>query len=473
MRASGQVLRIGKILQWMPRSAFLVLFVTLVVASITCVPAGAAPALRVRPVRALADLPVRIVASGLAPDQPAEIRATTRDALGDRWQSSVTCVAGATGTIDLTTCSPSGGTYNVVDGMGLFWSMQPVASQPVLFFEPDAASTEYDFSLVTKGRVIATARAQRVFAAPGVRRIPLTRSVVGTAFQPAGPGKHPAVILVGGSGGGHPMDALAALLASRGYETLSLEYFVGATRSVPGVSKDLVNIPIETVQRGIAWLQRQPSVDPARIGIAGHSRGSELALLSGAYFPQIKAVVALAPSTLVWPGLNADYAHTYPSWTYRGKPFTVMVSDNALFGKAYAASTKTHKVVVRPAFEASLRDRAAVKASFIPVERTRGPILFVAGDDDDLWPSTTFAQMGMKRLRDDRHPYHDEYLHYPNAGHWMFEIYVPLDGRVVLNVPRFPTSFGGTAAGDARASEESWPQIVNFFASALGGPRFR
>jgi len=60
-------------------------------------------------------------------------------------------------------------------------------------------------------------------------------------------------------------------------------------------------------------------------------------------------------------------------------------------------------------------------------------------------------------------------LHYGDAGHWMFESYIPEDGRIVLNSAQTPFAFGGTAAGDAAAAEQSWPAIIDFFAKALDG----
>lgn len=433
-------------------------------------PASAASrTLRVTPSRTLADVPVHIVATGLAAGAIGHITVTTHDSIGATWSASVDCVAGTDGQIDLDMCDPIGGSYAIRDGMGLFWSMKPVEATPDFFVEPTADSTAYDFTLTVNGSVIATAHIDRVFATPGVRRINLSDGISGTAFLPPGGGRHPAIIFLGGSGGRHPFDPLAALLASRGYVALSLAYF-----GSPGTPANLVNVPIETVSRAIDWLDAQQSVDTSHIGILGHSRGSELALLSGAYFPKIKAVVVLAPSTVVWSGLNPnDYTHTFAAWTYDGHPLASVTNDPAAFPFSTPAGRAAPNLVLRPMFLREMQEMSTLDSVRIPIERTNGPILFVAGDDDQLWPSATFSEMGMKWLHDSRHKYHDVFLHYPNAGHWMFESYVPVAARVVSTQKGRPPNFGGTVEGDGKAAEDSWPRIVDFFAKALQGPSYR
>ena len=49
----------------------------------------------------------------------------------------------------------------------------------------------------------------------------------------------------------------------------------------------------------------------------------------------------------------------------------------------------------------------------IPVERINGPVLLISGEDDQMWPSRTLAEIAMERLRAHRHPYPDEHIAYP------------------------------------------------------------
>jgi hypothetical protein len=84
-----------------------------------------------------------------------------------------------------------------------------------------------------------------------------------------------------------------------------------------------------------------------------------------------------------------------------------------------------------------------------------------------MWPSQTMAQMGMQHLKEKHHAFHDAMLTYPNAGHWMFESYIPEDGRIKLNSAQTPFAFGGTPAGDAAAAAKAWPAIVAFLNATL------
>jgi len=97
------------------------------------------------------------------------------------------------------------------------------------------------------------------------------------------------VITIGGSGGAiFTMPAL--LLASDGVATLALAYF-----GVEHLPHELKRIPLEYFRRAITWLANSRDICPGAIGIAGGSRGGELALQLGATYPEIKAVVGWAP----------------------------------------------------------------------------------------------------------------------------------------------------------------------------------
>ena len=119
-------------------------------------------------------------------------------------------------------------------------------------------------------------------------------------------GKRPAILLLGGSegglqpGGGGPIGPLIA----EGYDVLYLCYF-----GCPGTPPQLANVPLETFDRGLAFLRAQPGVDPKRIAIVGGSKGAEAALLVASRDPKLKAVVAGMPSSVAWPGIVNSQAH--------------------------------------------------------------------------------------------------------------------------------------------------------------------
>ena len=73
------------------------------------------------------------------------------------------------------------------------------------------------------------------------------------------------------------------------------------------------------VERAIDWLLQRPRVE-GRIGVMGISRGSKLVMLAGALLDRVDAVVAFAPSGVVWSGLDQRGPVDAPAWTFRGQP---------------------------------------------------------------------------------------------------------------------------------------------------------
>ena len=204
------------------------------------------------------------------------------------------------------------------------------------------------------------------------------------------------MIVFGGSEGGKTVPELqAAYLASHGYTTLALAYF-GDT----GVPAELSLIPLEYFATAIDWLTHQPSVNPHHIGVRGGSRGGELALLLGSRFPQLKTVVASAPSNVVWGGLpNIGQS----AWSENGRPVPFLIPK--------VDGTK-------PPFEwwVDALDTPQAAVAAIPVERINGPVLLLNGADDQLWPSPEMTDRIMARLRVHRHPYPDRHLQFVGTG---------------------------------------------------------
>lgn len=453
--------------------------------SMSCTQPALAASLEVQPLVSRADASVEIRATGLQAGALATLSATTRDSSGNLWRSAVTCKADSKGVIDLAQCIPVGGasasTYSQADPMGLFWSMRQQDGAPFFFQFPDAPDAAYVLALAVNGRVVQRVPVIRQLMADNVVREKLSASsdgVSGVVFQPALPThakdaagtsaskRFPAVILLGGSGGGHPWDDLAALLASHGYVALSLAYYNGFASPDPPLPNDLVNIPVETVGRALAWLEKDPEVDTGRIAILGHSRGSELALLSAVHYPAFKAVVVLAGSPVAWPGINPhDYSHDFPAWTFGKKPVSFLPSMS-FFAKAY----HEHKSPAT-AFEQALDNQPAVHAAFIPIERIDGPILFLGGDADAIWPSRRMASMAMNYLHRHHHRFADSEEMFPDAGHFFFDPYAPVEHTVDWTFTDSRGSdtvhYGGTLAGDAHAAPQAWARILQFLRASL------
>ena len=210
--------------------------------------------------------------------------------------------------------------------MGLFWSMERgrgSAHEVVAEDDDDEeAGTPESWTLTAEvgNHTVAQTTVRRRAVAEGVRVTPISANgLVGTFYEPPDEGRHPAMIVLGGSEGGVPRPVgHAGGLASRGYATLALGYF-----GVNGLPGTLSNIPLEYFGTAINWLAAQPSVDPNRIGVIGASRGAELALLLGGLYPRLRVVVAYMPSHVVVRGC-CDPRTWFFAWTLGGRPIAAM-----------------------------------------------------------------------------------------------------------------------------------------------------
>ena len=224
-------------------------------------------------------------------------------------------------------------------------------------------------------------------------------------YFPAKRNAAPAVLLFGGSEGGigAGVNEQAVSLQSAGFSVLAMSYF-GAP-SQPG---NLELVPLETFDRALEWLRAQPEVDPKRVAVAGHSKGSEAALVVGVRHSELAAVVASAPTSAVWPGINWFDFDPASSWSSKGTPLpAVPYGGVALFGdigRLYREGLKT--LPVHP-------DAA------IAVERISGAVMLVCGEADDLWPACEMSrQLRARALREGGPPV--KVLAYEGAGHRVF-----------------------------------------------------
>jgi dienelactone hydrolase len=408
-------------------------------------------AIHVSPDLILMDDVVHLHVSGLSAKQAVTLRA--RFGMGGKlWQAQASFVADERGQVDLTRQAPTVGTYSGIDPMGLFWSMEP-SKEPLpkeysrAFKITDAGVTRLE--VLVGDRPVASTEIKRYWLRPGVRVSDVREhGLVGRFFEPEKLGRYPAVLTLSGSEGGMYATE-AALLASRGYTALALAYF-----GAPGLPRDLVFIRLEYLQKGVDWLKTQASVDSDRLGIVGGSKGAELGLMFAAHFPQIKVVIASAPSHVAWFGLGGLYQES--SWSFKDKPVPfVPVRPTFSF---LAQMTATKPIAYCELFESCLKNEASVKKAVIPVEKINGAILLISGKDDRLWPSSVMADKVMERLKEHKHLYAYRHLCYEDAGHGIMNAYLPtrptlVTGRYIL---------GGSVQANARALADSRPKVLRF-----------
>jgi dienelactone hydrolase len=330
------------------------------------------------------------------------------------------------GTVDLATAAPRSGSYRGKDGMGLFWSMTPVApaSQDQYFTPPPPQQQPgYPVTLTvtsSSGARLASRTVTREWMAKGetVQALTLAKDkVAGELFlPPPGTPRHAGVLVFGGAEGGMSQVYGAALLAAHGFPALTVAYF-----DWPGLPQALDGIPLEYFETAGKILASQPQVDPAHILAMGYSRGSEAALLLADNFPKLfHGAVVYSPSS------EANAA-----------------GDN----QARAAWILGPRVV----------DPGPIDVSHIS-----GPVLAVAGDQDNLWGSKSSANAIVLQLSVDHSHYKDQALIYQGAGHGVgMQPYQPAGDTTLLNL-------GGTRAGNVAAQRDGWPKMLAMLAGLTG-----
>lgn len=289
-----------------------------------------------------------------------------------------------------------------------------------------------------------------VVAEPGPtgRRI-IERGMLANYFPGRGPGRHPAILIVGGSEGGlgNSTRRNALALQAEGFSVLQLSFYRAS-----GQPRNLELVPLETFSAGLAWLGRQAEVDPERVGIVGGSKGAEAVLLVATRHPEIRAVVAGMPSSVAWEGFSwQDSGRFGSSWSERGRPV-----DYLPFGGWQWT------LDVSGIYRTALQDLPRHPGAAIPIERTAAPVLLICGEADALWPSCPMARQIAGRARQYRRP-EVTVLAYPDAGHGVF------GQPLAENDPSFGRldGLGGTDQGNNRARLDGWPRVIAFLKSAL------
>ena len=265
---------------------------------------------------------------------------------------------------------------------------------------------------------------------------------VGDFYCVKSPAPKPGILLLGGSEGGRPREDIPNFLATNGWAVLAVAYF-----KEPGLPPSLQMIPLEYFDAPLAWMGHNANIRPGGVLVMGGSKGAELALLLASKRPDIKGVIAVAPSSVVWPGIKESGwpADSQSSWSFQGKPVPYVPFD-------YRVGFDTNDpLAVVKLFKAALEQKAAVEKASIRVEKINGPILLLSGKADQVWPSAQMADAISQRLKTKHFKFNFVNMEYTNANHNFNE-----------------HRFGGTPEGNASARADANLRITEFLRTAAG-----
>jgi dienelactone hydrolase len=242
------------------------------------------------------------------------------------------------------------------------------------------------------------------------------------------------MLVLSGSSGRVPTERIR-MLAAHGIAVLAPRWF--------GPS-GICEVPLESF---LPMLDRLAEISPT-LGVLGLSKGAEAALLLAASEPKIEVVVGLAPTHVVWSAVCPDgHRPQRSSWTVAGEPVPFIPYDDN-----WSPETDAEPIAYRGMYAQSLRKHAElVPDAEIPVERIKGQLLLAAGEDDQLWPSATFAEHIVRRRIE--HGQHTTLVTHPRAGHRPI-----LPGETLVTGGQ-PLARGGTPQADAELGALLWTEL--------------
>ncbi|KAM3918274.1 acyl-coenzyme A thioesterase 1-like [Leptodactylus fuscus] len=408
-----------------------------------------AVSLHVSPGRCLYDDPLQLQVRGLSPGQDVSLHTALSDEGGQLFTSVGRYRADSSGELDVSR-SPAleGGSYTGVEPEGPLWSLEPQTPLRRLLKKDVRSPFQLRFSLHQDhppGALLAAAVQERSFLGEGVTRVPVREGRVrGSLFLPPGIGPFPAIIDLYGTGGGL-MEHRASLLANHGFLTMALAYF-----DYEDLPKSLGGLHLDYFREALEFLRCHPKVNKERIGVIGISKGADLGLNMAALLPGIKAAVSVS-------GCSANSFAPLPC----GKfviPCLGFSAEKIKFTEAGEMD-----------FSESMDDPLdpANQEALIPVERSPAAFLILSGSDDRNWPSATYSDQLVARLR--KHQKDVEFHCYPGAGHLLEPPYFPLCKVSHHKLLGMPMLWGGQTVAHAKAQEDAWKKIQTFFSKHLKG----
>jgi pimeloyl-ACP methyl ester carboxylesterase len=213
--------------------------------------------------------------------------------------------------------------------------------------------------------------------------------------------KQPLIVGLGGSEGGNAWDSdywkkTRDEFIAKGYAFLAIGYFGGK-----GSPDTLNKISINQVHDAIMVATKNKKIDKNKIAIIGGSRGGDLALMIGSFYKDIKAVIAIVPSHVAFPGHTNHF--TTSAWTFNNKelPFVPVNEEAVPF---------LMKHDLRGTFTAMLKDSIAEEKALIKVEKINGPILLLSATKDDHIPSVEMCDKMIARLKINKFKYANKHI---------------------------------------------------------------
>ena len=413
--------------------------------------------IEVQPCKSMNDIPWHIKVTGLQPNQKYTIVSSCKPEEDvSTFLAYAHYVSDQNGMIDVNTLASMGGTYTGIEPMGLMWSL--TVEKEAL--KASIYSSEYNDRIFMKRNVfnpvevtisiceghnkfedknslhaatfLAQQLVERQYMSQQCQRIPVREGRLrGTLFVPKGEGPFHSVLDIYGGGGGL-QETRASLLASHHYVTLALAFY--SFDDLP----DYLDTDLEYFLEAIDFLLSLSYVQKSGVGVLSLCFGASLAMHIATICPKVKALVNVCGSSYLQSGRI----------TYKGEPLFY----SANFDKMKVTDKGISFIDVYPVMEEYC----------IPIETAVNcRFLIINGEDDMIIP------WSHGKVLQNRCPDRCELRVYPKAGHIIDPPYNPHNEARWLKGLKVALVYGGTMTGHARAQENAWKQVLEFFEKHL------
>lgn len=191
-------------------------------------------------------------------------------------------------------------------------------------------------------------------------------------------------------------------LLDSGYAFLAVEYFGG-----PKTPSELDRISLDAINDTIIAVAKRAQIDTSNIALIGGSKGGELILNLASRYNNYTAAIAIVPGKASFPGHTFTFNNS--SWMFDGR-------EVAFAPAPWKSIIPIIKRESRKAMEMILEDKEAVAKAAIEIEKINGPILFLSGTKDEMWPSTEMSNDMTDRLGANGFAHYYEHVAIP-GGH--------------------------------------------------------
>ncbi len=290
----------------------------------------------------------------------------------------------------------------------------------------------------------------------------------GYLLNPSSGNEHVVIVIVGGKRSVIDGKKIAERFAEFGIAGISVPMYgdKGQTKDIDRVDLDFMNTVVETLRRKEGFKY---------VSVYGFSVGSVYAAMTARLIKGIDNAILVAPSHVAFEGSNIKKKQMtgHSMVMYKGKELSFVRPD--FFHSGYLAKYVFDEDVKRDVtnmweiYKKSYKDKLRESKAYYELEKSNCRYLFVAGSDDEVWPSEYSINFMLNKL--DNAGYKKEYkaLIYPHGSHIIGMIpsrdKYKWQKRMLWLIGKIYKSFSLYRSESTRAINESEKAITDFILS--------